>query len=632
VVDDPRFDQTDTDTLSLRANEGSSTADRLMLIVHVDETVLSFRLPTEGEVTLGRASDSDVRIPHPSVSRSHAVLKIGPRLRIRDVGSANGTRVAGKLVTPETDVEVSVGDAIAVGAAMVLIQRPTTAVPPRRVQSHDYFEARVEEECARRSRQGGAFAVVRLNVRGDLDEARVQELMARGLRASDVLALYAPQQYEILLDGAASEVAREITERLREDLFVKGVQVRTGIASYPGDGATAGALFAHANDLVRGRDSQIFEEGAPELPPATAMEGVRELVGRIAASTISVLILGETGVGKEVLAEMVHRRSPRASKPFLRLNCAALSDSLLESELFGHERGAFTGAVAQKRGLLETANGGTVFLDEVGEMPLATQVKLLRVIEERMVTRVGGLAPKSLDVRFVAATNRDLEAEVARGTFRQDLFFRLNGISIVVPPLRERKEEIEKLAQSFVAAASRDRPNPPHLSRETLARLIAYSWPGNIRELRNVIERAVLLAGDGEIAPRHLPLEKMSAPVTTRVPSRSMVPPPARPSSPGVLPSSPNPGVSPILSPEAGTDAWPIIADPTQPPPPSMSGSSTALKDELAALERQRIVDALERCTWNQTRAAKMLGMSRGVLMARLDQYGIARPRKRGDP
>jgi DNA-binding NtrC family response regulator len=234
-------------------------------------------------------------------------------------------------------------------------------------------------------------------------------------------------------------------------------------------------------------------------------------------------------------------------------------------------------------------------------------------------------------VRFVAATNRDLEAEVARGTFRQDLFFRLNGISIVVPPLRERKEEIEKLAQSFVAAAARDRPNPPHLSRETLARLVAYSWPGNIRELRNVIERAVLLAGDGEIAPRHLPLEKMSAPVTTRVPSRSMVPPAGHPSTPGVLPSSPNPGVSPILSPEAGTDAWPIIADPTQPPPPSMSGSATALKDELAALERQRIVDALERCTWNQTRAAKMLGMSRGVLMARLDQYGIARPRKRGD-
>ncbi|HTQ46401.1 MAG TPA: sigma 54-interacting transcriptional regulator [Polyangiaceae bacterium] len=603
-----------------------------MLIVHVDETVLSFRLPTEGEVTLGRASDADVRIPHPSVSRTHAVLKMGPRLRIRDVGSANGTRVAGKLVTPETDVEVAVGDAIAVGAAMVLIQRPTTALPPRRVQSHDYFEARVEEECARRSRQGGAFAVVRLNVRGDLDEARVQELMARGLRASDVLALYAPQQYEILLDGAASEVAREITERLREDLFVKGVQVRTGIASYPGDGATAGALFAHANDLVRGRDSQMFEEGAPELPPATAMEGVRELIGRIAASTISVLILGETGVGKEVLAEMVHRRSPRASKPFLRLNCAALSDSLLESELFGHERGAFTGAVAQKRGLLETANGGTVFLDEVGEMPLSTQVKLLRVIEERMVTRVGGLAPKSLDVRFVAATNRDLEAEVARGTFRQDLFFRLNGISIVVPPLRERKEEIEKLAQSFVAAASRDRPHPPHLSRETMARLVAYSWPGNIRELRNVIERAVLLAGDGEIAPRHLPLEKMSAPVTTRVPSRSMVPPPARPSTPGVLATSPNSAAGPMLSPEAGTDAWPIIADPTQPPPASMSGSAPLLKDELAALERQRIVDALERCTWNQTRAAKMLGMSRGVLMARLDQYGIARPRKRGEP
>jgi DNA-binding NtrC family response regulator len=359
------------------------------------------------------------------------------------------------------------------------------------------------------------------------------------------------------------------------------------------------------------------------------MDGVRELIGRIAASTISVLILGETGVGKEVLAEMVHRRSPRASKPFLRLNCAALSDSLLESELFGHERGAFTGAVAQKRGLLETADGGTVFLDEVGEMPLSTQVKLLRVIEERMVTRVGGLSPKSLDVRFVAATNRDLEAEVARGTFRQDLFFRLNGISIVVPPLRERQGEIAQLAQTFIAAASRDRPRPPRLSRDALARLVSYSWPGNIRELRNVIERAVLLAEDGEIAPRHLPLEKMSAPVTARVPSRSTAPPAsARSSAPGVFPVSP---AAKVLSPEGRTDAWPVVPDPTQPPPPPASASAPALKDELAALERQRILDALERCTWNQTRAARMLGMSRGVLMARLDQYGIARPRKRGD-
>jgi DNA-binding NtrC family response regulator len=610
-------DREDTDTLSLRAEAGSS-ADRLMLIVHVDDTLLSFRLPGSGEVKIGRASDADVRIVHASVSRAHAVLTVGPRLRIRDVGSANGTSVGGKRIQQGVEVDVGVGESIAVGAAMVLIQRVAAALPPRRVQSHDYFEVRVEEECARRSRQGGNFAVVRLNVRIDVSARRTQDLLHRGLRASDVLALYAPQQYEILLDGASAESAREIVDRLSAELAVEGVEVRTGIASYPGDGATAGALFAHANDLVRGRDSQMFEDAA-ELPATTAMEGLRVLVGRIAASTISVLILGETGVGKEVLAETIHRRSPRSDKPFLRLNCAALTDSLLESELFGHERGAFTGAVAQKRGLLETADGGTVFLDEVGELPLPTQVKLLRVIEERVVTRVGGLSPRSIDVRFVAATNRDLEAEVVRGTFRQDLFFRLNGITIVVPPLRERADEIEQLALNFIATAARGRPHPPHLSRDTLARLLAYSWPGNIRELRNIIERAVLLAGDGEIAPRHLPLEKMSAPVTARLPSRSVVPPP-----PSGLPLMQPPASSGSMQipPEAGTDAWPVVRDPTLPPP--------ALKDELEALERQRILDALERCAWNQTRAARMLGLSRGVLMARLDQYGIARPRKRG--
>jgi DNA-binding NtrC family response regulator len=616
VVKDDRAEDTDTLSVHPAGGDPAESGERLMLIVHVDETLLSFRLPGSGEVRIGRANDSDVRIGHASVSRSHAILTVGPRLRIRDVGSANGTRVADRKIEPGIDAEVAVGESIAVGAAMVLIQRVTAALPPRRVQSHDYFEARVEEECARRSRQGGCFAVVRLNVRADEGARRTQDLLHRGLRASDVLALYAPQQYEILLDGASPDAAREIVDRLRADLAAAGVEVRTGIASYPGDGATAGALFAHANDVVRGRDSQVFEESGDALSIASAMEGLRVLVGRVAASTISVLILGETGVGKEVLAETLHRRSPRAAKPFLRLNCAALTDSLLESELFGHERGAFTGAIAQKRGLLETADGGTVFLDEVGELPMPTQVKLLRVIEERVVTRVGGLSPRSIDVRFVAATNRDLEAEVARGTFRQDLFFRLNGITIVVPPLRERADEIEQLAQTFIAAAARDRPRPPSLSRDALARLLAYSWPGNIRELRNVIERAVLLAGDGDITPRHLPLEKMNAPVTARVPSRSVVPPP--------LPPAPAaPPAPPALPPEAGTDAWPVVRDPTLPPP--------ALKEELEALERQRILDALERCAWNQTRAARILGLSRGVLMARLDQYGIARPRKRGD-
>ena len=169
---------------------------------------------------------------------------------------------------------------------------------------------------------------------------------------------------------------------------------------------------------------------------------------QVAASDLCVLILGETGVGKEVMAETLHRLSPRASRKFVRLHCAAFTETLLESELFGHERGAFTGALTSKPGLFETAHGGTVLLDEIGELPLATQVKLLRVIEEKKVLRVGGVEPRAIDVRFVAATNRDLEAEMAAGRFRSDLYFRLNGVTLWIPPLRERREEIEALTRA----------------------------------------------------------------------------------------------------------------------------------------------------------------------------------------
>jgi DNA-binding NtrC family response regulator len=596
------------DTLPVDDSPGN---ERLQAVVHVEGAFSTFRLRPKGEVTIGRTSASDISIPHASVSRAHAVLTVGQPLRLRDVDSSNGTQVRGQRLEPHVDVEVSTGEPLMLGAAMVMIQRVAAATPARRVQSHDYFEPRVEEECARRSRHGGSFAIVRVNVAAGTPAERVEDALQRALRAHDVLALYAPDQYEILVDGASKEKAGEVIERLRVQLEAGGIEAQTGLACYPTEGATAGALLAHANDEARSELLSISVE--IETEERGGMSGVEELVARVATSTISVLILGETGVGKEVLAESVHRQSLRADKAFLRLNCAALSEALLESELFGHERGAFTGAVAQKRGLLETADGGTVFLDEIGELPLSAQVKLLRVIEERMVTRVGGLASRALDVRFIAATNRDLEVEVARGTFRQDLFYRLNGVTIVVPPLRERKGEIERLARTFLVAAARGRPRPPRLSAEALQMLLAYSWPGNVRELRNVIERAVLLSPDGEIAPKHLPTEKINAPVMARVSPRVSLPP---------LPGMPQAPVPPF---DHGTDAWPVVRE-TSPP------SGTGLRAELAAIERERILDALERSAWNQTKAARLLGMPRGQLMARLDQYGIARPRKTRDP
>jgi len=307
-----------------------------------------------------------------------------------------------------------------------------------------------------------------------------------------------------------------------------------------------------------------------------------------------LLILGETGVGKEVLAHAIHAHSRRASGPFLGVNCATLTESLQESEMFGYEKGAFTGAHQARAGLFESANGGTVFLDEVGELAPGTQAKLLRVLEQRTVTRLGSNRERTVDVRFVAATNRDLEAESEAKRFRQDLFFRLNGISLLIPPLRERPDEIEALARLFLGMASREveRPAPPALAPAVLEILRQHRWPGNVRELRNAIGRAVVLCLGDVVLPEHLPPSLLKA-VETMARAAS-APPPVTVSVP------PKPGREP-----------------------------QTLQSEIDEVERARILDALEQCGGNQSRAARMLGMARGTLIVRLDAFGIVRPRKR---
>jgi two-component system, NtrC family, response regulator AtoC len=227
-----------------------------------------------------------------------------------------------------------------------------------------------------------------------------------------------------------------------------------------------------------------------DLVITDALRPIADLVARIAPTDLPVLLLGETGVGKDVFAERIHQLSRRAGKPFVRINAAALAETLFESELFGHEQGAFTGAVRGRPGLLESADGGTVFFDEIGELSPSVQVKLLRVIDDRRVTRVGGTTAKRIDVRFVAATNRDLVAEVAAGTFRKDLYHRLRGVVVEVPPLRERKADIARLAAAFLERAA-----PEHgFGEDALRALAKRPFWGNVRELRNVVERSALLA------------------------------------------------------------------------------------------------------------------------------------------
>ena len=333
-------------------------------------------------------------------------------------------------------------------------------------------------------------------------------------------------------------------------------------------------------------------------PPPSAGEVVRDealrriyvLLPAIAPSPLSVLVLGETGVGKEVYADAIHRTSDRANGPFLKLNCAALPESILEGELFGYERGSFSGAITARPGLFEAAHGGTVFLDEIGELTLPTQAKLLRVLESGEVLRIGSRAPMRVDVRFVAATNRDLGALVASGSFRADLFYRLEGVRIEIPPLRERTADIIPLVEFFIQRlAARMNLTPPVLSPGAEELLRGYSWPGNVRELRNVVERAVVMNPDVAVLEESHLVMYAAASRSTLAPATSREAPPAQ------------------KTPRATDD----------------------LRGALETVERQAIVDALERTGGNQSAAARLLGIGRHALIGRIEAYGLARPRKR---
>ena len=292
--------------------------------------------------------------------------------------------------------------------------------------------------------------------------------------------------------------------------------------------------------------------------------------------------MGETGTGKEQVARRIHLLSPRSRMPFVALNCGALPEGLLESELFGHEKGAFTGADRRRIGRFELADGGTLFLDEIGELPPAAQVKLLRVLQEHEVTRVGGSETIRVDVRLIVATHRDLTAEVRAGRFRDDLYFRVHVVPIHLPPLRERREDVEPMARLFLDRLSRDLSRSPRdISSAALDRLRAHHWPGNVRELENLMERLLVLGDDGPIS-----VEELAE----------------------LLPTASS----------ASQSGAPSLLGAAIPATPTSSGS-LSLPDQ----ERRLLVEALERCRQNQTRAAALLKISREQLRTRMKRYGL---------
>jgi aliphatic sulfonates family ABC transporter substrate-binding protein len=327
-------------------------------------------------------------------------------------------------------------------------------------------------------------------------------------------------------------------------------------------------------------------------------------IRQIAPSDATALIVGETGTGKEIVARHVHQLSARRSRPFVAVNCGALSETLVESELFGHERGAFTGAIASKRGWFESAEGGTLFLDEIGDLPVATQVKLLRVLQEREVVRVGARAPIAIDVRLVAATNVDLGQAVRAGKFREDLYYRLNVAVLSLPSLRERPGDVLPLARYFVEVyRHRLGAGPVTLDAQAEARLLSHTWPGNIRELENVIHHALLICRDSRVTIEDLRLVAVAAPPAPLSPAPTQVSSPA-----------------PALAAPPPADAWRGLED-------SVRALLEQAGDDLyGRIERLVLRTAFDFCDRNQVQSARLLGMSRNVLRARLIEAGDLRP------
>ncbi len=318
------------------------------------------------------------------------------------------------------------------------------------------------------------------------------------------------------------------------------------------------------NEILR----EVIKERLPETPvvfESSAMKNVISIAKRVASTDATILITGESGTGKELIAEVIHSLSPRAGKPLVKVNIAAIPETLIESELFGHEKGAFTGADKRRIGKFESADKGTLFLDEIGELPISTQVKLLRFLQERTIERLGSNMPITLDVRIIAATNRNLETLVKEGKFREDLFYRLNVINLHIPPLRERREDIFPLAKHFLKHFSRKHgKNIKDFTKEAWDFLLSYDFPGNVRELQNLIERACVLANTEFITLKDLTLSPFS---------------------------------------EEKTDSY--------------------LDEKLKNFEKQLILDALEKAGWVQKKAAEMLGLSERALRYRMEKVGI---------
>ena len=478
------------------------------LVVHHRDGAFVVPLPDGEPVVVGREEPSQVRPRSRRLSRQHArFLARADRVWVEDLDSTNGTFLNGARIAER--VVVGPEDEVSMGSVTITLHGGAAGIAT--LAGEQRFAEVVAEELSRAATFRRPVAVVAVTSAVGAPRHGWSPPVRDALRAVDRMAIVGTDQLLVMLPEAERSDVRALLAPV-----VEAHDLHLGLAvGRPDQAPSAAALIEAARQALSDTEDAVAE--VPEtawVAQSPAMVRLFQTVERVAPSMLSVLIRGETGAGKEVVARALHERSDRRDGPLRCINCGAIPGNLVESTLFGHERGAFTGADQQRAGVFEEARGGTVLLDEIGELSLAAQVALLRVLETRCVQRVGSSRDIPVDVRVIAATHRDLEEMCADGLFRLDLLYRLNPVTLLVPPLRERTDEIEALVARFVAQANQlNRRAVTGPTAAALDVLRSYPWPGNVRELRNVVERAVVVAGQGTFSVEDLPERVVGRPL-----------------------------------------------------------------------------------------------------------------------
>jgi DNA-binding NtrC family response regulator len=631
-----------------------------LVVIEGPDMGREFELRMRG-TKVGRDEKCDVQLTDPTVSRNHGLIELrdGALTFVAEKRTLiNGTEI--------NEHRLETGDEIVVGATR-LAYLPADGVAVTKASSHVTMEVSSRQLLALTGQGDRArrhlAAIAQLGDRLRAESAAGRDAVARAACDAARVALEAHRAFVLAatkrpMPVAASMAASESSQlQVPQELIDKVIHQRQVVTAESGGRALIaapvhggadevigvlwidrkGAAWEEADSLAAGclahltgaawvgadtrdqlsRRADALEERIADgelIGRSAAAQRIVAFVHRVGPSDATILLGGESGSGKEMVARAIHRSSRRAKGPCVAVNCAALTESLIESELFGHEKGAFTGATEKKAGRFEMADRGTLFLDEVGELPLGLQTKFLRVLEERRFERVGGQKPIEVDVRVVAATNRDLHEMVKRGLFREDLFYRLSVIAIEVPPLRERLDDVPLLAEHFLARLRNQAARRiSGFSPEAIAVMTRYGWPGNVRELRNAVERAIVLGDREQIMPQDLPPQLLA----TAAPPRTRASPPTPPlgsaistAVPAVAPVTPAESIGPTIDP-----APPQLLSVVPPPPPRARS--------LRELEKEGILAALTATGGNKAQAAAILEIDRSTLYKKLKDYDI---------